>query len=110
MRILSLAVLMLGLGGCVSMQSVSLTSIPARKGKEITAQKSRLIILGFNFDNDYVNELVEDLKNQCPNGQVKGILTKDEIVDYFLMLVHTRRVTATGYCQTGEVAQMGAGL
>jgi hypothetical protein len=99
-------ILMTLLTGCASINSVSLTSIPARKGKEIKVERSKFIVFGFNFNNDFVDEMVEALKAECPNGQVKGILTKDETIDYFIMLFITRRVTATGYCQTGELAQV----
>ena len=84
--------------GCASVNSVSLSSIPANKGKEVRAETSKTIILGFNFNNDYVDEMAEDLKHQCPNGVVKGILTKDEVINYFLFIVWARKVTATGYC------------
>jgi hypothetical protein len=84
--------------GCASVNSVSLSSIPANKGKEVRAETSKTIILGFNFNNDYVDDMADDLKRQCPNGIIKGILTKDEVVDYFLFFVWARKVTATGYC------------
>jgi hypothetical protein len=84
------------LAGCASVNSVSLTPIPSQRSRPVKAETSKLIILGFNFDNDFVDPLVEDLKQQCPNGVVSGILTKDEIISYFL--AHTRRVTATGFC------------
>ncbi len=89
--------------GCVSVESISLTSIPARRDAPVRTEKSKIIFLGFNFNNDFVDELVGDLKNQCKDGIVSGILTKDEVVNYFLMIVYSRRVTATGYCQrTGQ--------
>ena len=90
--------LALTLGGCASINSVSLTAIPADRSHQVTADASRTIFLGFNFDNDYVNTLVDQLKNQCPSGKVTGILTKDEVVNYFLYIVHKRHVSATGYC------------
>jgi hypothetical protein len=83
---------------CASVNSVSLTSIPAERTREIRAEASRVIILGFNFNNDYVDQVVEDLKRQCKGGQVKGILTKDQTIDYFLFFVYKRQVTSQGYC------------
>lgn len=88
--------------GCAHVNSVSLSSIPASKGKAVRAEASKTIFLGFNFDNDYVNEMVEDLKKQCPNGVIRGILTKDETIDYFLFIVWARKVTAAGYCIQGR--------
>jgi hypothetical protein len=83
---------------CVSLQSVSLTQIPAKRSNQVVATASRMIILGFNFDNDYVNSITENLKSQCQNGQVQGILTKDEATAYFGPFVMKRTVTASGYC------------
>lgn len=87
------------LGGCASINSVSLTPIPAARSNAVRAQVEKTIILGFNFDNDFINPLVQDLKRQCPNGVVSGILTKDEIISY--VFVYTHRVVATGYCTGG---------
>lgn len=85
---------------CTSLNSVSLTSIPAQKGNEVRAERSRLIFLAFNFNNDFVDEMTEDLRAQCPNGQIQGLLTKDETVMYFGFIVYRRRVVAEGFCQT----------
>lgn len=93
--------LALGVGftGCAHVNSVSLTSIPAGKGRPVRAETSKTIFLGFNFDNDYVEQMASDLRRQCPNGMVRGILTKDETINYFLFFVWARKVTASGYCQ-----------
>lgn len=96
--------LLLVLSSCASVQSISLTNIPAQKGKRVHAEASRVIFLGFNFDNDYVDNLVNDLKRQCPDGTVSGLLTKDQMIDYFLMIVHKRLITAEGVCLQGKVA------
>lgn len=107
---ISALVLSLLFVGCASVNSVSLSSIPANKGKEIHSEASKTIILGFNFNNDYVDDMAEDLKRQCPNGIVKGILTKDEVIDYFLFIVWARKVTASGYCiQQRNTASVPAG-
>lgn len=84
--------------GCAHVNSVSLTPIPADRKKPVRTEKSKVIFLGFNFDNDFIDTIVEDLKRQCPNGKVAGILTKDENIDYFLYIVWKKQITATGYC------------
>lgn len=89
-------VLLLSLAGCASVQSLSLTQIPAKRTEKVQTQASKFIILGFNFNNDFVDDAVEDLKRQCPNGIVTGILTKDEVISY--IFAHRRQITATGYC------------
>lgn len=89
---------------CASINSVSLTQIPAERSQKVYTQKDKVIILGFNFDNDFVDGLVEDLKRQCPNGKVTGLLTKDEDINYFLYFVWKKQVTATGYCVKSSTA------
>lgn len=64
----------------------------------VTAEVSKTVFLAFNFDNDFVNSLVGELKQKCPGGFVSGILTKDEVYSY--VIVFTRKVTATGFCST----------
>ena len=100
-----LTILFLGLCSCASVVSVSLTPIPAERSRPVSAEVSKFIILGFNFNNDFVDEVVENLKEKCPNGVVSGILTKDELISYFL--AHTRKITAKGFChKTGTSVSM----
>lgn len=103
MRIL-IAALMLSLAGCASLNSVSVTSVPAKRDQTVSAQASRWIIFGFNFDNDYADAVAKDLSRKCPSGKISGILTKDEAYFYFLFFVVKRQVTATGYCDAKTVA------
>ena len=88
--------------GCAHMNSVSLTPIPSKRSHVVKAEVSKTIFLAFNFDNDYVNPLVEQLKSQCPNGFISGILTKDETISY--LIVFTKRVTAIGFCNSTQTA------
>lgn len=88
--------------GCASINSVSLTPIPKDRSKVVTAEVSKTIFLAFSFNNDFLDPLVGQLKAKCPQGVVTGILTKDEVIHYFI--VHTRRVIATGYCVQPQMA------
>ncbi len=88
--------------GCASVNSVALTPIPKQRSNRVQAEVTKTIFLAFNFDNDYVDGLVEDLKRQCPNGIVSGILTKDETISY--ILVFKKRIVATGFCNTAQAA------
>ena len=98
MKIVFFVLLNLYLVGCVSLNTVSLTSIPAQREKPVSASVERFMVLGFNFDNDYVDMLTDKLKNQCSNGTISGILTKDENIDYFLYIFWKKTITAKGYC------------
>jgi hypothetical protein len=92
--ILSLIIILLN--ACAFVSSVSLTQIPKDRQNVVTASTEKFIILGFNFNNDYVDNIEKDLRSQCQGGEVRGILTKDEVISYFL--AHTRKITATGFC------------
>lgn len=83
---------------CVSLNTVSLTSIPEKRNKQVRAEVERFMVLGFNFDNDYIDPLVDKLKSQCPNGLISGVLTKDENIDYFIYIFWKKRIQATGFC------------
>ncbi len=100
-----LFVALLLVNGCTHINSVSLTPIPSQRSQPVRAEVSRTIFLGFNFDNDYIDPLVDDLKRQCPNGVVSGILTKDQTTSY--LIVFTKRVIATGYCNNARSANAG---
>ncbi len=86
------------LSACASLNSVSLTPIPPNRSHNVSAEADRWIILGFNFDNDYVDAVAKDLSGKCSGGKISGILTKDESYMYFLAFVMKRHVVATGYC------------
>lgn len=105
--IVTVSLLASGLVGCAHVNSVSLTPIPANRTHKVSAETSRWIVLGFNFDNDYIDSLVEDLKRDCPNGVVSGILTKDETIAY--LLVFKKHVAVTGFCNTAPTKTASAG-
>ncbi len=96
-KIIPITILILSLSGCVSLNSVSITQIPKKRSKPVSAVVSKTIFLGFNFDNDFVDALTMKLYSKCKSGRVSGILTKDQITNY--LFVHTRKVIAKGYCQ-----------
>ncbi len=83
---------------CTHLASVSTSSIPKNRSNKISTQVKRFIFLGFNFNNDYVNDITFNLAKQCEGGRVQGVVTKHENVMYFPAFAHEVRVTATGYC------------
>jgi hypothetical protein len=94
--VLSLAVLLAGLAGCTSLQSVSVTQIPSDRSRPVHAEVSDTALLGIHFDNNFIQPLTGELMRQCPQGRVTGILTKQESALY--VIVQTRRIVATGFC------------
>jgi hypothetical protein len=91
--------------GCTHLASVSTTSIPRERGGKVSAERSKFIFLAFNFSNEYVEDMAEDLAEKCPDGKIEGLLTKHESIVYFPLLFHSVRVSAEGYCS----ASAGAG-
>ena len=73
MRLLPIGILFLA--GCASLKSVSLTSIPKSRNTQVSASVNKWIVLGLNFDNDYVEGLTTQLQSKC-DGKVTGILTR----------------------------------
>lgn len=104
----TLTAVSLALSACASLNSVSVTPIPAARDHQVSATSERMIILGLNFDNDFADQVSADLSRKCPGGKISGILTKDESYMYFLFFVMKRKVTATGYCG-GSIAMNDGG-
>lgn len=96
-NVLTTAALALSLlSGCAALHSVSMSPIPAQRSKPVKAEVSDWNVLGFKFDNDFVNGLPTMLQNQCPEGKVTGIMTRYETRFYFFAA--KRIANATGYC------------
>ncbi|MCL9782296.1 hypothetical protein M9194_12750 [Vibrio sp. S4M6] len=100
-RILLLATVGIILTGCVQLNTVSLTSVPAQRGQQIAASASDWNFIGINFNNDIVNEAVANLKKQCPKGNIEGVLTKHQTTGYVLFF--KREIIATGYCNKASL-------
>ena len=97
----ALVITALGLStSCATLSSVSLTQIPKVRTNKVMADSSRWIFLGLNFDNDYVEKVTADLRSQCPNGKVTGILTKFMTRTYLILWKNT--IQAQGYCIKGS--------
>ena len=90
----------LTLSGCASLHSVSVTRVPANRTNPIESEAWTWGILGLYASNDFVNEAVEKLDAQCPQGRISGIMTKYS--SKFFMLWTTRTVNASGYCLSGN--------
>lgn len=95
-HLLALALLSQSFLSCASLESVSLTQIPAKRSKMIKAESSKYVFLGLTFDNDFADEAVRSLSRKCKNGMVKGIMTKYYKINYFIISKH--QIDAEGYC------------
>lgn len=64
--------------------------------KKIESEGSQFTILGFIYDTNYVEQAVEKLIEQCPNGEVDkiGTVFKTELG----FLSWTNKIKLTGYC------------
>lgn len=100
MKLLSLATLLAVAFGCTSVQSLSVSQIPERgeRKNRIKASASRPIIFLIPFGTSHLDEAHERLAEQCPRGQIEGVLSKSQISDYFLTLVLVHKVELEGYC------------
>ena len=92
------------LSGCTYVRSVSQTNFPQNRTKKVSANAYKFIFLGFNFNNDHALTLDKKLRKACPGGDVRGVLTKDTNVMYFLMFFWAHDITATGYCVPKQTA------
>jgi hypothetical protein len=83
---------------CVQLQSIAINSQPApeERAKKISAIAEKMFFLGFNFDNNFLDEAPQKLLDQCQDGKIKGIVSKFESVHYFLFTKFV--VKASGYC------------
>ena len=96
MRMLGL--LMLGAVGCTHLHSLSVTTIPDDRSRPVEATGERIVVLGINPNNDYADEVVSDLAQQCPDGRVSGVMTRYERALVVPIFAYAHRVRATGYC------------
>ena len=51
----------LSLSGCVGLNTVSMTQVPAERDNKITTNSSSWNFIGINFSNVFVDQAIEDL-------------------------------------------------
>ena len=85
---------------CASLKSISITQIPLERSRIVTAEVHDWVVLGFKFNNDFIDGLHDKLHKQCPNGKVEGIVTKH--VGYRYFIVYKRQVTVRAFCVEGR--------
>lgn len=90
--------LLICLYSCASLNSVSQTTIPAKKGKKVKVEAKNHIFFFLAFTTTWVEELHDELRRKCPRGKIQGILTKNYTKTFFPIIYHQNVVTAEGYC------------
>ncbi|WP_221793487.1 hypothetical protein [Oceanobacter mangrovi] len=85
--------------GCTSLHSVSLTQVPADRSTPVSATGNQYSLLGIAFNNSFVDRATAELQQQCPHGELQGVLTEYDTTLY--VLVARRTVKVTGYCVEG---------
>lgn len=96
MKVLLAASLLILLSGCVSLNSVSMTQVPQQRQHEVFASADHWSLLGIAFSNDFADEAVSQLQQQCQGGKLEGVYTKYQNTLY--LLVVQRQVIVSGYC------------
>lgn len=86
------------LAGCVTVDSISVSQVPAQDARKkiVKASASRPVILLIPFGTSFVEEARKDLQAQCPNGDIEGLVSKQESVAY--PFVSISRLNLRGYC------------
>ena len=95
-NIIFCSLLVISLSGCVGLNTVSMTQVPAERDNKITTNSSNWNFIGINFSNVFVDQAIEDLKGQCPTGKIEGVYTKHQTTGY--VLVFKREVIVSAYC------------
>ena len=90
------------LSACTYTRAVSETNVPRERGRPVEVTVKKNIILGFNFDNDEVLQLTHKLREKCPSGSVRGIMTQDLTTLYLGFFYWERKTQAKGYCVNGS--------
>jgi len=49
---------------------------PYTHGRPVHSQSEQFVVLGFNFDDAYVNQAFQQLTNECETGRITAITTK----------------------------------
>ena len=88
------------LQGCVTVEAVSVSQIPAEKDRHhrIAASARRPVIFSIPFGTSYVEEARGQLMDKCRGGAIEGVVSKFQSTEYFLGFVGTREVIMSGYC------------
>ena len=75
-------------------------SLEEAKGKAISSEATKFIVLFFNFNNDFVTDAYKGFKAQCPNGRINGVSSRLSSTNH--LLSWTYKFKLAGYCVKKE--------
>jgi hypothetical protein len=82
---------------CAHVTSMSVTPMPLERGTEVNAhEQSKLLFAGIGLDDDFGSDLTRQLRQECPDGRVEGILTRQRTTQYVFLV--REEVDASGWC------------
>ena len=89
------------LHGCMTIEAVSVSQIPAEKDRHnrVEAKAGSPVIFAIPFGSSYPEEARRRLLEKCPGGAIEGVLAKFQNIDYFLFVSY-KEVVMSGYCLT----------
>jgi hypothetical protein len=99
LRCLPLFLLLLVSSACTTLKSFSMTQVPSDRSRKVEASDTSGGLFGIFFSNSFADEVAEQLRAQCPQGRLSGVVTKYESTLYVIWV--SRKITATGYCLPG---------
>ncbi|MEK6606601.1 MAG: hypothetical protein AABZ30_02970 [Myxococcota bacterium] len=89
--------------GCATLNSVSMTRVPADRSHAIQSEAWTWGIFGIYFTNNFVDEAIDNLRGQCPAGRISGVYTKYS--GRFFLLWTTRTVDVAAFCESAAAAK-----
>ncbi len=100
-------VLLLGFlsNACQTVESISVSQIPAEKAREteIQAESSSPIIFFIPFGSGYIDTAREDLLSQCASpSKIEGTLSKHSSTNYLFGLFMSQKVAMKAYCVAAQ--------
>jgi hypothetical protein len=99
LRCSPLLFLLLASSACTTLKSFSMTQVPSDRSRKVEASDTSGGLFGIFFSNSFADEVAEQLRAQCPQGRLSGVVTKYESTLYVIWV--SRKITATGYCLPG---------
>ncbi|MCX6132128.1 MAG: hypothetical protein NTX25_24110 [Proteobacteria bacterium] len=101
MRFFTLIIFSLFFSACAhSVHQVYISSMDAKatQGKWISADAKAFVVLGFQFNTDYVEAAYKELEGKCP-GRLAQVTTEHLSSYYFLS--YDQKVILKGLCMQG---------